>query len=66
MATVDLGPYPDDWDQCIMCNFNTPYWWGDGCAPLCKTCAKRYTDSEVHKKCKRQGYGPLPEEPPKD
>jgi len=63
-ATVAKGPFKDDTDQCIMCNFMTPYWWGDGCAPLCQACAAETTDKDVYKLCARLGYGPLPKDKP--
>jgi len=51
------GPF----EQCILCHTRTPFWWADGCAPLCPRCASKTTDRSVYVMAEKEGYGPLPD-----
>jgi hypothetical protein len=51
------GPF----EECIKCFKETPYWWGDGCSPLCEECAATMLDTDVYEMSAELGFGPLPE-----
>lgn len=51
------GPLED----CVTCEWPTNYFWGDGCCPLCPSCAEETTDKAMTTFCKEEGYGPIPE-----
>lgn len=51
------GPF----EKCVICTTPTPYWWSDGCAPLCTKCAAKTTDRSIYVLAEQEGYGPLPD-----
>jgi len=56
----------DSWrgemETCAMCGAEpTPTWWGEGCAPLCDTCAASTSHDEMVALCEEKGLGPIPE-----
>ena len=49
-------------EVCVICGKHTCYWWGNGCSPLCKTCAGSVTHERMVSVSKRLRLGPIPEE----
>lgn len=47
-------------ENCIVCGDPTSYWWGDGCAPVCTSCAKSVDERTVRFLCRKEGYDPTP------
>jgi len=50
---------------CLVCRaIFTRNWWGNGCAPVCKTCAGSplVTHASMVALCKKEMFGPIPTE----
>lgn len=46
---------------CGRCGRSTYRWWGEGCMPLCQTCAGVSNDEQIRNWAWSNGYGPLPD-----
>lgn len=65
-VVVTKADYEDPRDAalvevCLLCRKFTHWWWGNGCAPLCCTCAQFTTHKHMVKLAKEMNFGPIPE-----
>lgn len=65
MVPVELeAPGEPMVEVCVICHRFTRYWWGEGCAPLCPSCAEAATHEEMMRRARALKLGPLPKEKP--
>ena len=61
-----LKSYSNITENCIGCEKETRFWWGDGCCPLCIKCSQLIDYEFMKVFCQENGYGPIPKKEKND